>query len=119
MIIVDTPFHITFSSFNNHPVFACTGKCKKIFFESDIADDVTGICPQCGDRLVNAVSGVHFKVLSTSNRKLKLSDFKKYAGIKHAEKRQIQNCLDMNAEIKHVSFVKDKFEEHAIRNWSK
>ncbi len=118
MIIVDTPFHVTFRSLSDLPTFACSGKCKKVFWESDMENEEAKVkCQQCGDNITCAVCNVHFKVLSIGNRNLKASDFKKYGDIKHSEKKQLQSYLAMNAQIMHLSQVKPKFEKRAIAEW--
>jgi hypothetical protein len=118
MIIVDTPFHVTFRSLCDLPTFACTGKCKKVFWESDIESDEAKVtCKQCGSSITNAVNNVHFKVLSKGSRNLKISDFKTYGVVKNSEKKQVQSYLAMNAQIMHLSLVKPQFEKHAIAEW--
>ena len=117
MIIVDSPFHVTFSSFSEPPTFACNNKCKKIFWGYDLDNRSKEICPQCGGEICSAVEGVHFTVLSRSNRDLKFSDFKKYADIDNDEKKHIQKFIDSGVNITHLSTVKEKFQERALKEW--
>jgi hypothetical protein len=118
MIIVDTPFHVTFRSLCDLPTFAGTGKCKKVFWESDIETDEAKVkCKQCGSGITNAVNETHFKVLSKGSRNLKNSDFKKYGVVNNSEKKQIKSYLAMNAQIMHLSLVKPDFEKRAIAEW--
>ena len=118
MIIVDTPFHITFSSLNELPSYACTGRCKKVFWNQAIEDhNSESVCSQCGSGMSCALVNVHFKVLAKSNRNLKVSDFKKYGFITSNEKKKLQSYLEMNATIAHLSNVKPKFIQRAKDKW--
>ena len=118
MVIVDTPFHVTFRSLCDLPTYSCTGRCKKVFWESDVSSEEDRInCLHCGDGVGEAVRNVHYKVLLTSNRNLKFSDFKKYGNVKGAEKNAIKSYLSCNAKILHFSHVKEKFESRAINEW--
>lgn len=118
MIIVDTPFHITFRSLSDEPSFACISKCKKAWWISDLkSDSDQHICMQCGGEVRPATKGVHYKVLVTSNRNLKLTDFEKYGNITSKEKKQTQSWLISNAKIMHLSLVKKRFEEKAVKEW--
>jgi len=89
-----------------------------VFWESDIENEEAKLtCHQCGDTIANAVRDIHFKVISISNRNLKISDFKKYGDLKSSEKKKIQSYLAKNAQIFHLSQVKPKFEKRAIAEW--
>lgn len=118
MIIVETPHHITFRYLQDMPIAACTGKCKKVFWKTDIENDAaTKKCTHCGDTITDAVNDKHFTVLSKANRNLKLSDFKKVGVIKSSDKKQIQAYLALNAKVMHLSLVKPQFEQKAISEW--
>jgi hypothetical protein len=118
MIIVDTPFHITFRTLSDEPSFACVSKCKKVFWLSDINAEIDRtICMQCGGEVQAATKGVHYKVLATSNRNIKLSDFEKFGGLTHKDKKQTQSWLASNAKFMHLSRVKKEFEARAIKEW--
>jgi hypothetical protein len=118
MIIVDTPFHITFSSLCDLPIYACIDKCKKVFWESNMKEEANKEkCSMCDGILTKAVDGVHFKILSKANRNLKLSDIKAYNVINNSEKKALQSYLAMDAQIMHLSYVKPQFEKRAIAEW--
>lgn len=118
MMIIDTPFHVTFSSFEEPPVYACSGKCKKVFWLDDMEDGSKAeSCEQCGGELSPAVNKVHYNVLAKANRNLKISDFKKYGTITSSEKKTLQDYLARGAKITHLSSVKPKFEQRAKDEW--
>lgn len=118
MIIIDTPFHITFRSLQDLPIFACTDKCKKVFWETDMEDEISKYkCSTCGGLMTEAVSKVHFKILSKANRNLKLSDIKAYANLNNTDKKRLQQYLEMGSKIMHLSYVKPQFEKKAITEW--
>jgi hypothetical protein len=120
MIIIDTPFHITFSSETETPQYACTGKCKKAWWPTDFEDNPTmGLCPRCSDGLTNAMEGVHFKIIEKINRNLTIKDFEKYIepGLSNTDKNKLDMMLKNGAKIGNMSVVKPKFIARAIKEW--
>lgn len=116
MMIIETPYHITFSSLNELPVAACNGKCKKVFWQSDIENEKDK-CSQCGSDLTTAQQNIHFHILLKANRNLKTSDFKKFGPLPHSHKKELQYYLSMGALIQHLSTVKPEFQKLAISEW--
>ena len=57
MIIIDTPFHVTFTSYTDLPSFSCTGKCKKSWFKEEL-ENRNDICPMCASSMQKAAEGV-------------------------------------------------------------
>jgi len=117
MIIIDTPYHVTFSNTSKLPTQVCVGKCKKSWWEHDLKDRGFQKCPQCGGMLDKAVENVHFKVLSKYNRKLKLSDLKKFNSLDPKEESTMRDHLNSGMKIHHLSRVKKKFQEKALEEW--
>lgn len=118
MIIIDTPFHITFSCLNENPTYACTGKCKKSWWRSDLENRPTmGLCPQCQSGLVTASEGVHFKILKKSERDITASDFKEFKNIENEEMKKIEDTLKTGKKIAHLSRVKEKFLIKSLTEW--
>ncbi|WHI48963.1 hypothetical protein [Microbulbifer sp. VAAF005] len=118
MIIVDSPFHVSFSSDRKLPSKACTGKCKKIWWESDYDEtDDKGVCLQCGSSLSCAVKDVHFKVIYQANRNLRVKDFKPYKKMSNEEIEYMRDMIERGVKVKHISVVKSKFIEKAKREW--
>lgn len=118
MIIVDSPFHLTFSSCHYFSSRACTGKCKKVWWDFDFsAKPDNGACHQCGDSLENAVEGVHFKIVKKSNRPFKPKDFKGFKEFSNDEVEEITRLIRMNTGFNHMSKVKAAFVEKAKREW--
>jgi|GEM_PF-2190179 len=116
MIIIDTPFHITFRSLNDDPGIACLGHCRKVFWTTDI-ESKHELCLQCGGAMSAAILGTHYKVLARAERNLKRSDFKKYGLTKSDFISQIKDCLSKQGKVMHLSFVKPAFEERAKALW--
>jgi acetyl-CoA carboxylase beta subunit len=116
MIIIDTPFHVTFTSYTNLPSFSCTGKCKKSWFKEEL-ENGNNICPMCASPMQKAVEGVHYKVIDKSNRELKLSDFKKHHGLNAQEKSMLKEVFENKNKIACLSMVKPKFVEKAKAEW--
>lgn len=117
MIIIDTPFHITFSSRNDAPKWACLLKCKKVFWDIDFEGRLMGLCPMCQSAIASAFSGVHFKILANEDRNLTLSDLLKYVpGTPTTLK--FGDSLSKGAFTNHASFVKDAFVIRAITQWN-
>jgi len=118
MVIVDSPFHLTFTSRHHKPSRACDGKCKKVWWDFDFerSPDL-GTCHQCGDNLSDAVEGVHYKVIKQSKRNLKLKDFKKIIPEKTDKLSDVEGMLKQNAIIDHLSLVKEKFVAKAQAQW--
>jgi hypothetical protein len=120
MIIIDTPFHITFSSWSAKPQYACTGKCKKSWWPKDFQDNPTmGLCPMCKNGLTNAVEGVHYKIIEQESRNLTIADIRKFVepGLSDQGTDRIEMILKNGGEIGHGSVVKSKFIERAINQW--
>jgi hypothetical protein len=115
MIIIDSPFHITYSDDNNSPSHACTGMCKKVWWPID----VKGIeCNQCKGVLESAIADVHFKVLRQKDRKLNVMDFDKYSKLSKEDKKIIRRYTGNKAKIGQMSIVKPKFVEKAKKEWA-
>ncbi len=119
MIILDSPFHITFSSTSDLPKYACTGKCKKVWWPHDFKNDQTiGLCPMCKEGLTGASQGVHFKVISTAERNLTGADFEPFEELGSEDKETLKNLLkNGKTQIAHLSKVKNKFAMKAIQEW--
>ena len=117
MNIVDTAYHLTFSDETTLPAYACVGKCKKIWWEADFKGRDESVCPLCSGGLTSPTDGVHYKILSSANRKLRLSDFKKFAQISSTEKTNIKSILANGGHISNLSIVKPAFEEKALHEW--
>lgn len=118
MIIIDTPFHITFSCISEKPQYACTGKCKKSWWRHDLENKPTmGLCPQCQSGLTAAAEGVHFKILKKEERNFIKSDFEGFKNIPKKDIGDIEEWLKKGAEITHLSKVKDKFIGKALTEW--
>lgn len=117
MLTIDTPFHVTFSDSREKPVYACVGKCKKSWWISDLEDRSKSQCPQCAGELVEASENVHFKVLRSANRSLKLSDFEAFLALSYQEKQELKKIAASKIYIGHLSYVKHKFEKKALQEW--
>lgn len=119
MIIIDSPYHVTFSSTgSSKPQYACVEMCRKVFWEEDLEGWYgTNACPACKGRLQSAVEGVHFKVLSQSKRPLKVSDFEKFTKVSKEEKEKLRQMLSGKTVVSHMSTVKEKFVEKAKKEW--
>ena len=118
MIIVESPFHLTFTSRHNKPSRACDDKCKKVWwdFDFDSRPDF-GACHQCGGSLSDAVEGIHYKIIKQSKRGLKLKDFKKIIPEESEKLSDVERMLSNNAVIDHLSLVKEKFVAKAKEEW--
>lgn len=118
MIIIDTPFHISFSCTNEKPKYACTGKCKKSWWQNDFDGKPTmGLCPQCQSGLTAATEGVHFKILKKHDRGLKADDFKGFDNITKEDIKSFDEQLKYGVKITHLSKVKEKFIGKALTEW--
>ena len=115
MIIVDTPFHVSFRSMCDYPILACESSCKKVYWNGDLKSVE---CMQCGGKLCRAVKGIHYKVVKTSNYNLRMSDFTNYGNFSKKEMNMVKGLVDQDAGILHLSSVKKGFEEKA-REWVK
>ncbi len=71
MIIIDSPFHVSFTGHNELPTIACVGKCKKPWWPIDLEDVAKDVCPMCGSVTSAAMEGVHYSVLAQANRDLR------------------------------------------------
>lgn len=111
MIIVETPFHITFSTKNSLPIKYCTGSCSKVFLDDKSACDV------CGGTTETAFEDTHYKILSRSIRDLIIADFKITHLLSESELNDISSAIDMGAKIDHLSVVKPEFESKAKAEW--
>lgn len=72
MIIVETDKNYIQSESNDLPSFACTGKCKKVWWPDDInAQAAIYIlrCKACGGTLTKAIENKHFTVIKKDNKK--------------------------------------------------
>ena len=116
MFIIDTPYHVTFTSYPEPPICACTGNCKKSWFKDEL-ENQTDSCPMCASILEPATNGVHYKVIAKANRSLKISDFKKEYGLSHKEKSMIKEALQKGIEVGCISLVKPKFVSKAKAEW--
>jgi acetyl-CoA carboxylase beta subunit len=116
MIIIDTPYHVTFTSYAGLPLASCTGKCKKSWFKEEL-ENKENICPMCASLMQEAVEGVHYKIIDKSNRELKLSDFKKFQELNTQEKSMLKEAFKNKAKIACLSMVKPKFIEKAKAEW--
>jgi len=118
MIIIDSPFHITFSDQNEKPVYSCVGKCKSVWWLTDIDQDQM-LCKKCGGKIEKAVENVHYKILRKHNKRLSLNDFKKYlSNLSREDKELIKSYTEGEAKIGVLSTVKPKFVEKAKQEWS-
>ena len=118
MIILDTAFHITFDARYSNPEIACTGNCKKVWWLSDFDGRDAEICPQCGSSdLCEAIAKVHYSVVNSANRPLKLSDFTSVTAVPYKDKQSIKNFLQQNGGINTLSVVKPAFVEKARKEW--
>lgn len=117
MTIIDTPFHVTFTNQTEKPVYACTGNCKKSWWSWDLEKRDKNTCPQCHGGLTEAVEMVHFKVLRKANRVLRTSDFKDFISLPSEQKKEIKEMISKKWHMDHMSFVKPKFQEKALREW--
>ncbi|WP_240224589.1 hypothetical protein [Rheinheimera hassiensis] len=117
MIILDTAYHITFDEHSSKPEIACTGNCRKAWWKSDFANKHISLCPLCGGSLCEAVEKVHYNVLSSANRPLRLSDFTSTTDVPHREKLSIKALLKGGAGINNLSVVKPAFVEKARAEW--
>jgi hypothetical protein len=119
MIIIDTPFHITFSSRNDAPKWACLLKCKKVWWDLDFEGYPMGLCPMCQSATTSATEGVHFKILSNEDRNLTLADLLKYeSGTPSPNIFKLGDLLTKGAFVNHSSTVKDAFISRAITQWN-
>ena len=118
MIAIDTPYHVTFSSAHIKPIYACVSTCKKCFWAFDIEDDENKkICTQCKGLLKKATEGVHFKVLDCAQRNLKIADITRFSSLTDEEEKGLKEALNHGAHVSHLSNVKDKFVEKALKEW--
>lgn len=108
---------MSFTEYNDLPVVACVGKCKKSWWSVDLKDRDKDTCPLCGSAVSQAVEGVHFTVLSRSKRALKYKDFKKYSTMTAREKEELKSFISSGAKLSHISVVKKAFEERAKQEW--
>ncbi len=117
MIVVDTPFHISYSSNKAKPKYACTGDCKKSFWDTDMEDRDKSVCPMCGGKIDRAIEGVHYKTLK---RMVGLGDSKtllRLGVIKEDEVKSFEGYLGSGASFPHLSRIKSKFEAYAMERW--
>lgn len=118
MIILDTPYHITFDGHDTRPDIACTGNCRKVWWQSDFDMKPKGLCPLCGcDGLSEAVEKVHYTILANAHRPLRLGDFTSVTRVPHSEKQSIKKALSGGAIITTLSLVKPSFIEKARAQW--
>lgn len=117
MMIIDTPFHITFVEYSGEPILACVGNCKKAWWSEDFEKRDQSVCPMCGSKVQPAFNNVHYKILNKANRELKFSDFKKVVAMSHKEKLKIKHFLQSGIKISNLSLVKPTFEEKARKEW--
>lgn len=118
MIIIDTPYHITFDYRTTNPVIACTGKCRKVWWLSDFERRDSTICPQCGSSgLCEAVEKVHFSVLNRADRALRLGDFTSATKVNSKDKAAIKGLLEKGVVIEGLGVVKPAFIEKAKKEW--
>lgn len=117
MIILDTAYHITFDEHSNKPEIACTSKCRKVWWKSDFANRPKNVCPLCGGSLCEAIEKVHYKVLNSAKRPLRLSDFTSTTKVPHRDKLSIKALFKGGAGIYNLSVVKPAFEDKARAEW--
>lgn len=117
MIIIDTPFHITFSDGNKKPSFACVDKCKSVWWPSELDLDQM-VCKKCGGKIETATENVHFKILRKNNKRLSLNDFKKHlSNLSRQDKDLIKSYTEGTEKIGFLSIIKPKFAEKAKMEW--
>lgn len=117
MIVIDTPYHVSFDDSQDCPTLACSGRCKKAWWVNLLPNAGSTVCPLCNGPLCEAVEKVHYNVLAKANRKLKLSDFTGAAQINHSDKLSIKKVITSGAHISNISIVKPKFVEKARSEW--
>ncbi len=113
MIIINSPFHITFSDENDIPMFACVSKCKSVYWDNNNL-----ICEKCNGKIEKAVNKVHFKVLMKRKRHLNIKDFtKQIPHLSKQNKKSIEAYTGIKAKIGLLSIVKTKYIEKAKKEW--
>ncbi len=117
MVIIDSPFHISFTGHNELPTIACVGKCKKTWWPIDLEDVAKDVCPMCGSVTSAAMEGVHYSVLARANRDLRYKDFRNFSVLTAQEKEELKAYISSGAKVSHVSAVKKAFEEKAKLEW--
>jgi hypothetical protein len=119
MIIVDTPYHVTFDNHETKPILACVGKCRKVWWNEQLSLQGKSLrCPQCGStNLDQAVEKVHYKILSIANRVLRFSDFEIISKTDPESWMQIKSFFEKNVVIDHISVVKPAFVDMAKKQW--
>ena len=118
MIIIDSPFHISFTDKNEKPTYTCIGKCKSVWWPSDI-DQNQMLCKKCGGKIEKAIDKVHYKILRNHNNRLSLNDFKKYLSkLSKKDKELIRSYTEGTAKIGLLSIVKPEFAEKAKQEWA-
>lgn len=114
MIIVETPFHLILSSCSHRPQKACTGKCRKTWWDFDLKKSPdASVCRQCGDSLDDAVEGVHYSIRKCSDRPFEAEDFQDFEEFSKKEVEELTRLARMGAVFDHMSKVKSAFEEKA------
>jgi len=116
MIIIDTPFHITFSDQNKNPLYACVDNCKSVWWPSEIDQDKM-VCKKCGGEIETATENVHYKILRKNNKRLSLNDFKKHLSLSRQDKELIKSYTEGTEKIGFLSIIKPKFAEKAKKEW--
>jgi len=117
MIIIDSPFHITFSDINEKPLYACVEKCKSVWWPSDVDKDEM-ICKKCGGKIEKAVEKVHYKVLRKNDKRLSLNDFKNnLSNLSREDKELIKSKLGGKEKVGLLCIIKPKFLEKAKKEW--
>ena len=118
MIVLDTAFHLTFDGKNTKPELACLGNCKKVWWQSDLENRPENTCPLCGHQgLTKAIEKVHYKILTSANRPLRLSDFTDFTKVTHKDKQFVKGFLANGGGIDNLSIVKPAFIEKAKAEW--
>ncbi|EPJ0021458.1 hypothetical protein ACTBJ2_004515 [Vibrio parahaemolyticus] len=116
MLIIETPYHYTFSDFSTLPDFCCVGACKKIWWKSDLKNKPF-CCQQCSGELSECRENKDYKVIDFANRNLKLSDFKKFGSLPFKDKKSLQNLINNGASITNLGLVKPQFIAKAKAEW--
>ena len=117
MIIIDTPFHITYSSDKARPKYACTDECKKSFWVGDFESDNKNECPTCGGSIWKAVEGGHYKVIKRKSGDAEGIQLFKLGILKESEVKSFDDYIKNGMKVNHLSLIKPRFEKYALEKW--
>jgi len=117
MIIIDTPFHISFTDGNEKPTSACIGKCKLIWWPSDVNQNIK-LCKKCAGKIETAIENKHYKILRKHNNRLSLNDFKKHLpNLSKTDKELIKSYTKGTEKVGLLSLIKTEFSEKEKQGW--